>query len=143
ENPTQIQFSVAPDQAGVVEELDAAPAGPMRHIMLTARMRVHLLPNANFTIRPLDPADEEQPIGRDRRASWIWEVTPKDTNGRPYTLTAIVIPLDQNGVQIDSYPKHVTVMVRVGTWRGFLNALQAARSAGDLVSAASQSWKTA
>ena len=140
---TRIQFSVAPDQAGVVEELDGAAAAPMRRIMLAARMQVQLLPDPNFEIVPLDPPSGEQPIGPDRRASWIWDVTPRGTNNQPYRLTAIVRALDQAGRQIDSYPKYVTVTVRIGTWRGFVNALQNAKSAGDLVSAASRSWETA
>jgi hypothetical protein len=140
---TRIQFSVAPDQAGVVEELDGAAAASMRQITLAARMKVQLLPDPNFEIVPLDPPSGEQPIGLDRRASWIWDVTPKGTNDRPYRLTAIIRVLDEAGRQIDSYPKYVTVTVRIGTWRGFINALQNARSAGDLVSAVSKSWETA
>src|SRR5205085_9323013 len=103
-------------------------------------MRVTLLPNPDFEVR--EKTQAIQATGNDLAATWLWSVKP--LKGGDETLAANVEVGRMNGkefVAADSYTRHVPIRVRVGTWKGFLNALAQASSLGDVLTTLFKSWE--
>jgi len=102
-------------------------------------MRVTLLPNPDFDVQAKTSAI--QVIGNDLASTWLWSVRPH--KGGNEMLDALVEVGRMNGNQFvaaDSYTRHVPVRVKVGTWKGFLNALQNASTLGDAFATLFKSW---
>ncbi|MEA1013199.1 hypothetical protein [Sphingosinicella sp. LY1275] len=137
---TPLQFVVAPDEAGISEAAEDAETSEIRRIDISVRMRVTLLPHRNFEIVSKDRSPE-QPLGRDERASWAWDVTPLKEGG-DFTLFAEIEVLDAAGHPLDSYKKRVPVAVDVDWWRSFVALAERAETGSDLLRAVVRSWET-
>ena len=82
------------------------------------------------------------PTGADRSATWQWNIVPK-RDGK-HTLSALVEVLRRNPdgsyTTTESKNRHVSLEVEVGTWQGFLTALNNAASLGDVLATLFNSW---
>ena len=107
---SRLEFLVAPDAAGIAAEAGGRETSAADAIFISPVMRVTLLPDPNFDVSPQTPA--EQRIGLDKRASWHWNVKPKERGGT-FTLVARVQVLD-DGEVVDDYTSRVDVRVTVG-----------------------------
>ena len=102
-------------------------------------MRVTLLPDPDFDVQAKTNA--VQMIGNDLASTWLWSVRPhKGGNERLDALVEVGRMEGNKFVAADSYTRHVPVRVRVGTWKGFLNALKNASTLGDALSTLFTSW---
>jgi hypothetical protein len=146
-----VEFFVAPDERGLVQESesDASELTAPKAIYVAPAMRVTLQPDPGFEIRAKSAAVVM--TGRDRDASWQWDVKPLTGGAR--TLYAAVEVLQRNPdgslarnpdgslVATEAKTRRVEVKVKVGTWKGFLIALQNAASLGDVLSTLFSAWQ--
>jgi len=141
DNWHRVEFVVALTEAGLAEESEEQVLTKSRAIYVAPLMRVTLLPDPDFEIRPQSPAVQE--TGADRAASWQWSVKPG--RGGAHELIARVEVLDKQpdgGLLVaETYTRRVPVEVKVGTWKGFLNAIKGAASFGDLLATLFKSWE--
>jgi hypothetical protein len=136
-----VEFVAGPDEAAITSESDNLPKSQPKPIYVSSVMRVNLLPDPAFMIEPKVAA--LQNTGPDRTASWQWDVKPK-TDGKHRLIARVEVlkPASQGKYEIlDQYTRRVGVTVRVGTWTGFLNALQNASSLGDALATLFRSWE--
>src|SRR4030095_11081364 len=146
-----VEFYVAPDQGGLAEESEGIELTSPTAIYVAPAMRVTMAKDPNFEVNA--KSDEIVMTGRDKAASWLWDVKP--LTGGERTLYAIVEILQRNpdgslkknpdGSYVSSEPKkrRVDVKVKVGTWRGFMTALQNASSLGDVLGTLFGAWEKA
>ena len=141
ENWHRVEFVVGRDDAALAEESEDQELTASRAIYVAPLMRVRLLPDPNFEIKAQSPAT--QPTGADRAASWQWSVRP--LRGGTHSLVALVEVLekhpDGSETTVETYKRRIAVKVRVGTWKGFLNALKGAAGLGDLLGTLFRSWE--
>lgn len=136
-----VEFFVAPSKTGLAEEAEGRELTAPSPIWVGRWMRVTLLKDPSFEIRA--KTDAEKPTGRDRQASWQWDVRP--LTGGERTLYAKVEVLKRNAdgsfETIETRTRQVAVKVEVGTWRGFLIALKNAASLGEALSTLFAAWE--
>ena len=139
DNWHEVQFAVAPDVVQLQVQVEGQALAGQKPIYVAPVMRVTLLPNPDFDVQPKTSA--VQVIGNDLASTWLWSVRPH--KGGNATLDALVEVGRMEGNQFvasDSYTRHVPVRVKVGTWKGFLAALQNASTLGDALSTLFNSW---
>ena len=141
ENWHRLEFVVGTSEAALAEESEDQELTPSKGIFVAPIMRVRLLPDPNFEIRPQSPA--EQNTGADRAASWQWMVKPLKGGDHSLVAQVEVLEREEDGSlrAVDTYKRRVAIKVRVGTWKGFLNALRGAASFGDLLATLFRSWE--
>jgi len=135
----EVQFAVAPDAVQLQVQVEGQTLAGQKPIYVAPVMRVTLLPNPDFDVQAKTNA--VQVIGNDLASTWLWSVRPH--KGGKAMLDALVEVGRMNGNQFvpaDSYTRHVPVLVKVGTWQGFLNALKNASTLGDALSTLFTSW---
>jgi len=141
DNWHRLEFVLGRNDAALVEESEDQELTASRAIYVAPLMRVTLLPDPNFEIKAQSPAT--QPTGADRAASWQWSVRP--LRGGSHALVALVEILERQPdgslTTVDNYKRRVPVKVRVGTWKGFLNALRNAAGLGDALGTLFRSWE--
>jgi len=89
--------------------------------------------------------------GSDKSATWLWNVRPLTGGERTLYATVEVLQRnpdgslkkDANGDYVASKPKtrHADVLVKVGTWKGFMIAIQNAATLGDVLGTLFSSWQ--
>jgi len=136
---SRLEFLVAPDAAGIAAEAGGRATSPTEDIFIAPVMRVTLLPDPNFDISPQTPA--EQRIGLDKRASWHWNVKPKERGGT-FTLVARVQILD-DGEIVDDYTRRVDVRVTVGRRQRIAEEIGFLAKLGDQLAGLFGSWQKA
>jgi hypothetical protein len=139
DNWHEVQFAVAPDAVQLQVQVEGQGLAGQKPIYVAPVMRVTLLPNPDFDVQAKTNA--VQAIGNDLASTWLWSVRPH--KGGSETLDALVEVGRMNGNQFvaaDSYTRHVPVRVKIGTWKGFLSALQNASTLGDALSTLFNSW---
>ena len=135
----EVQFAVAPNAVQLQVQVEGQALAGQKPIYVAPVMRVTLLPNPDFDVQPKTEAIQQ--IGNDLASTWLWSVRPH--KGGNEMLDALVEVGRMNGNQFvaaDSYTRHVPVRVKVGTWKGFLNALQNASTLGDALATLFKSW---
>ena len=135
----EVEFAVAPDAVQLQVQVEGQTLAGQKPIYVAPVMRVTLLPNPDFDVQAKTNA--VQMIGNDLASTWLWSVRPH--KGGKERLDALVEVGRMEGnkfVAADSYTRHVPVRVKVGTWKGFLNALQNASTLGDALSTLFNSW---
>lgn len=137
DNWATVEFVVGRDETALAEEAEGQELTAPKAIFIAPRMRVALQQTPNFEVRPQSP--DVLALGADRRTSWQWSVKPLAKGS--HTLVARVEVLDERDEVLDSYTRRVAVNVRVGTWRGFLNALREASTLGDVLGTLFRSWQ--
>ena len=137
----RLEFAVGPNEAALAEEVEEQELTRSRQIFVAPLMRVTLQPHPNFEIRPESP--DVQETGADRTASWQWSVKPLAGGAQSLVARVEVLERQQDGTlrAADTYTRRVEVRVRVGTWRGFLNALREASNFGDVLATLFRSWE--
>jgi hypothetical protein len=138
-----VEFFVAPDKEALKEEAEA-PAEELTAptaIYVAPLMRVTLLKDPGFEIRA--KTDAVQTTGRDRRASWQWDVKPLTDGERTLYAKVEVLKRNPDGSleATETRTRHVAVKIEVGTWAGFLIALKNAASLGDVLTTLFASWE--
>ena len=135
-----LSFVVGPDEEAIEDEAGGLEMAESQSVYVAPMMRVTLLPNPNFETTAASRA--EQPTGADRSATWQWNIVPKRDG--THTLSATVEVLRQNPdggyTTIESKTRHVELDVEVGTWQGFMTALQNAASLADVTTTLFNSW---
>lgn len=135
-----IEFVAGPSIAALSDEAEESPLTPARPIVVSKLMRVTLLRDPNFEIRPKAKALQE--TGADLAATWQWDVKPQSEG--THTLIAQVDVLKRNAdgsYQVfNRYSRRVSVRVGVGTVQGALNGIRNAESIGDALTALFKSW---
>lgn len=138
-----VEFFVAPDKEALKEEAEV-PAEELTaptSIYVAPLMRVTLLNDPGFEIRA--KTDAVQTTGRDRRASWQWDVKPLTDGERTLYAKVEVLKRNPDGSleATETRTRHVAVKIEVGTWAGFLIALKNAASLGDVLTTLFASWE--
>ena len=140
DNWHRLEFVVGRNEAALAEESENQELTSSKAIFVAPLMRVTLLPDPDFEIKP--QSDVTQETGTDRAASWQWMVKP--LRGGSHALIAQVEVLerrpDGSTVSAETYKRRLAVKVRVGTWQGFLNALKGAATFGDVLGTLFGSW---
>jgi hypothetical protein len=136
----KLEFVVGRTDAALVEESEGQELGQSREVFVAPVMRVTLLPDPDFEIRPQSP--ERQDTGTDRAASWQWRVKPLKGGAHELIAKVEVLQKQPDGTElvVETYTRRLPVTVHVGTWQGFLNALKGAASFGDLLGTLFSSW---
>ena len=148
ENWHPLEFYVGPTKAAIEVEAQGRALAEMYDVSLAPTVRVTLLPHPYFKVRKVTP--EIQELGTDRTANWKWQVMPM-TDGR-HKLQALVevLVLGPDGQPLkkpdgtyrvqDRFDRFVDVDVEVGTWRGFLNAIDNAANLGAKLDTMGRAW---
>lgn len=140
DNWHHLEFVVGRNEAALAEESEDQELTRSKAIFVAPLMRVTLLPDPDFEIKP--QSDVTQETGADRAASWQWMVKP--LRGGSHALIAQVEVLERRPdgsiVSIETYKRRLAIRVRVGTWQGFLNALKGAATFGDILGTLFGSW---
>jgi len=140
DNWHHLEFVVGRNEAALAEESEDQNLTRSKAIFVAPLMRVTLLPDPDFEIKPQSDATQE--TGADRAASWQWLVKP--LRGGSHALIAQVEVLerrpDASIVSVETYKRRLAIRVRVGTWQGFLNALKGAATFGDVLGTLFGSW---
>lgn len=135
-----LMFVVGPTEEAIADEAGSADLAPSETVYVAPLMRVTLLANPNFDSHAETKA--VLPTGADRSATWQWNIVPK-RDGK-HRLSALVEVLranpDGSYTTVESKNRHVSVEVEVGTWQGFMTALQNAASLGDVTTTLFNSW---
>lgn len=136
-----IEFLVGPDENAVAQEAEGMPITEARPVFVSSSMRVTLLDDGNFEIRP--KRDALQQTGADKTASWQWNVRPLTDGDHSLHARIEILKRKPDGSYetLDDYTRRVSVRVRVGTWEGFLNALRNAATLGDVLGTLFRSWE--
>lgn len=134
-----VEFLVAPSQSGLREEAQGKSTGASKQIFLTDKMRVTLL--ADKAVKAIAKTPALQSLGRDRSATWQWNISPR--SGGDLELTAQVEILDPDGEVADTYTKYVTVHASVGGMESFMSGTKAASTAGNALTEMFKSWREA
>jgi hypothetical protein len=141
DNWVTVEFVVGPDTAAITEETEGQPLTTPHPVFLSETMRVTLLPDPNFEIRPQSAAVQD--TGPDMTATWQWKVKP--SHGGNATLYAKVEvgtrQPDGSLAVARTYTRRVAVHVKVGTWKGFLNALRNASTLGEVLNTLFSAWE--
>jgi len=141
DQPVTLEFVVGPNEAAIGEETEGQQLTTPRAVFVSATMRVTLLPDSGFDIRP--QSADVQNTGVDRTATWEWKVTP--LRGGKATLFAKVEVGKRNPdgtfAVANTYTRRVAVHVKVGTWAGFGNALKRASTVGELLGTLFSAWE--
>jgi hypothetical protein len=142
-NDYELTFVAARDQQGLVEESQGQPLTAPSSIRIAPYMKVTLLPNSNFNVTA--KGADEKPIGPDLAATWHWEVRPLRRGSQTLRAQVDVLRVrpDQTIETIDSDTSFVNVMVKVGTWKAFINALRDASDLGEVLSTLFGAWEKA
>ncbi|HEU0311520.1 MAG TPA: hypothetical protein VFR36_09915 [Sphingomicrobium sp.] len=134
-----LQFVVGPTEEALSDEAGGQALVPSQAVYVGPMMRVTLLANRNFDIEAQTSALVRP--GADNSASWLWNVSPKRDGTHSLQAQVEVLQLvDGKYVPVESKTRNVSVRVRVGTWQGFMNALQNAASLGDVLTTLFNSW---
>ena len=148
ENWHPLEFYVGPTEAAIRRESEARELTEVQEIWLAPTIRVTLLSHPYFKFKPV--TSDVQDLGFDRTANWKWQVMPL-TDGR-HRLQALVEVLvlgpdrqpmknpDGTFRTQDKFDRYVDIEVEVGTWRGFLNAINNASDLGDKLGTMIRSW---
>lgn len=150
-----VEFFVAPEgegaakDEGLAKESGNADLTDPAFVYVAPAMRVTLQDDPTFEIRAKTPAVVI--TGKDKSATWVWDVKP--LTGGERSLYATVEVLQRNpdgslkknadGSYVASMPKtrSASVEVKIGTWKGFLIALQNAASLGDVLTTLFSAWQ--
>jgi len=150
-----VEFFVAPEgegalkDEGLARESGNADLTDPAFVYVAPAMRVTLKDDPTFEIRP--KSDAVVITGPDKSATWLWNVKP--LTGGERSLYATVEVLQRNpdgslkknadGSYVASMPKtrSASVEVKIGTWRGFMIALQNAASLGDVLTTLFAAWQ--
>lgn len=135
-----LMFVVGPTEQAIAEEAGGVEMAASNTVYVAPVMRVTLLPNPNFDITAETSAVHR--TGWDKSATWQWSIVPKRDG--EHTLSALVEVLRRNPdgsyTTMESKNRHVSLEVEVGTWQGFMTALQHAASLGDVLTTLFNSW---
>lgn len=135
-----LMFVVGPTEDALADEAGGVGLATSHMVYVAPVMRVTLLPNTNFDTKAVTSADQR--TGPDKSATWQWNILPKRDG--EHTLSALVEVRQQNPdgsyTTIESKNRHVSLEVEVGTWQGFMTALQNAASLGDVLTTLFNSW---
>ena len=136
-----LQFIAGPDEDALAGEAPGANLTEPQQVYISRTMRVTLLPNPNFEMQPTTPAVQDS--GRDRTASWQWNLKPLQDG--MHRLSARVEAgrerPDGSFDAWDSRTRQVSIRVKIGTWEGFVRAIGRATTAGNLVATLFASWE--
>jgi hypothetical protein len=138
-----IEFVAGPDEAALAQESEDAELTRSRPIFVSKTMRVTLLSDPNFRIRPKSKALQE--TGEDLAASWQWDVKP--LAGGKHTLIAQVEVLRRGTGSrlqvVNRYSRRVSVSVGVGTFQSLLNGIRNAETIGEATASLFEAWRAA
>jgi hypothetical protein len=136
-----LEFVAAPDEPGLADESEDLELTPAKAIYVAPIMRVTLLDEPSFEIR--SKTDAIQLTGRNKAASWQWNVKPLTGGERSLYAKVEVLRRHPSGEYeaTESRTRRVAVTVKVGTWQGFLTALRNASTLGDVLSTLFAAWK--
>ena len=136
-----VEFAAGPNVGAITNETEGQKLTAPHQIYVAPLMRVTLLPDANFQTHP--QSSDVQQTGLDRTASWQWNVKPLYRGAHGLVAKVEVLKKEEDGslTVVDSYTRRVEVVVKVGTWKGFLRALAEASSLGDALGTLFRSWE--
>ena len=150
-----VEFFVAPKkeglakEAGLPQERVDTELTPAASVYVATAMRVTLQEDPSFEIRPKTKAVVI--TGKDKSATWLWNVRPLTGGARTLYATVEVLQRNPDGslkenadgsyVASMNKTRSASVKVKVGTWKGFLIALQNAASLGDVLSTLFAAWQ--
>lgn len=135
-----LMFVVGPTEKAIADEAGGVEMAASQTVYVAPVMRVTLLPNPNFDTEAETSA--VQRTGLDRSATWQWNIVPRrDGEQRISALVEVLQPNpDGSYTTLESKNRHVSLEVEVGTWQGFMTALQNAASLGDVLTTLFNSW---
>lgn len=135
-----IEFVAGPDAAALSAESEESSLTHPRPIFVSKVMRVSLLPDPNFQIRPKSKALQE--TGADLAASWQWDVKPQAAGTHTLIAQVDVLKRKPDGtVEVfNRYSRRVSVRVGAGTLQETLDGIRSAESIGGALTALFKSW---
>jgi hypothetical protein len=136
-----LEFVSGLDFEAVAEEAEELPLTRARPIFVSQNMRVVLLPDPNFEIKP--KSKSLQDTGPDLTATWQWDVKPLTIG--THTLIAqvdVLKPEKSGGYSVfNRYSRRVSVRVGVGTLQALIEDIRGAKSLGDALTSLLKSWR--
>ena len=133
-----ISFVVARNPSALSNETDL-PLGKPHPVFVSPVMSVRLLEDRNFASKPMTA--ELKSLGPDLSGVWEWNVSPLRDGAHDLTAEVAVMSPSPSGYStLESYTRHVSIRVSVGSWEAFLADLRNVATAGDLVNAVLASW---
>ena len=135
-----IQFVAGPSVSWLQQQSEGLPLTPARQIFVSRKMRVRLLPDANFLIR--SKSSELQGTGTSLSGTWAWDLQPLSDGN--HTLIAVIDVLSEGRRGdyhvVNRYSRRVTIRVGVGTLQAVISDMRDAKTVGDAVTALFRSW---
>ena len=136
-----IEFVAGPDQATLASQSEGAPLTQPTAIFVSQNMRVTLLSDPSFEIRP--KSRSLQATGHDKASTWLWDVSPH-AGGRHLLFAKVEVLTKKPDGSLElyqGYTRQVAVMVKVTAWQKTMSSLSGAKSLGDALTAVFGSWK--
>ena len=139
---TTLKFVAGPSLAAITKESEGKALEATSDIYVGKAMRVTLLDNPSFEIKPL--SEDKQLTLRDKTATWIWNVRP--INDRNTILTAqievyAVKDDDSFGRLLERYQRTVEVKVQVSGAQRFSEAADEGSNIADKFTKLFGSWQ--
>ena len=136
-----VEFAASPSEAKLHEETEGQQLTAPTHVFVAPMMRVTLLDNPAFEIKPKGSA--EQATGLDKTATWLWDVRPKSSDASALEARVEVLRKKADGSfeTIESYTRKVDVTVQVGKMKRTLAAIDDASTLGSKLTGLFGTWQ--
>ena len=139
---TPIKFFVGQAERDIREQNPDATLARATAVYVANAMRVRLIPNASFEIKPTSEPD--QTTGMYKTATWSWEVRPINDHSKVLEAEIKVFALNPDGTFgrfIVGYSKSVPVEVQVSRVDRTLGAIDTASDVGNKLTGLFGTWQ--
>lgn len=136
-----IEFVAGPTDELIRAETEGRALTPARTVLVGRKMKVVLLPNSSFEIKPL--SDAEQLTLEDKTATWQWEVTPRNDDATELKARISVFRQLPDGsfAQVEGYNRTVPVTIHFGSVKRAVTFLDNARMFGEKLTGLFGTWQ--
>ena len=139
---TVIKFVAGPSEAAIRAETEGVALTQSTAVYVAKAMRVTLLPNPSFQIKPASEA--KQTTDMDKTATWLWNVKPLNDQSKALEAEIEIFALnddDSFGRRLERYTRKVEVEINVGKMQRFSEAVDDSTTIADKLSKLFGSWQ--